>query len=104
MFLGVQDLIINHFLCFRFRYLCYKLAVNKIFINFILALILLSSIALCLEDPLNRDVLRNTVSAILSSVVEREQRYFLQCYNVIGPFTIDIFSKKLNDLEYLDWD
>jgi len=45
----------------KFRYLCYKLAVNKIFVNFILVLIILSSIALCLEDPLDKDKLRNEI-------------------------------------------
>ncbi|XP_065066624.1 voltage-dependent L-type calcium channel subunit alpha-1D-like isoform X2 [Rhopilema esculentum] len=45
----------------KFRYLCYKLAVNKIFVNFILALIILSSIALCLEDPLDRAKLKNNI-------------------------------------------
>ncbi len=35
----------------RFRYLCYKLAVNKYFINFILVMIIMSGIALAAEDP-----------------------------------------------------
>eukprot|EP00794_Sanderia_malayensis_P006217 gene6217-6933_t len=45
----------------KIRQLCYRLAVNKIFINLILVMIIMSSIALAAEDPLNRDKLRNKI-------------------------------------------
>nr|AAC63050.1 voltage-gated calcium channel alpha-1 subunit [Cyanea capillata] len=45
----------------KLRYLCYRLAVNKIFINSILVLIIMSSVALAAEDPIGRDVLRNKI-------------------------------------------
>ena len=46
---------------FRFRVICYKIATNTYFVNFILCLIIISSILLAAEDPLNASAKRNQV-------------------------------------------
>lgn len=45
----------------RFRVVCYKIATNTYFVNFILCLIIVSSILLAAEDPLNASAKRNQV-------------------------------------------
>lgn len=49
-------------LCFRFRVLCHKIVNHNIFTNLILFFILLSSISLAAEDPVQSDSFRNTVT------------------------------------------
>ncbi|PFX17210.1 Voltage-dependent calcium channel type D subunit alpha-1 [Stylophora pistillata] len=44
-----------------FRVVCYKIATNTYFVNFILCLIIVSSILLAAEDPLNASAKRNQV-------------------------------------------
>lgn len=46
---------------FRIRVICYKIATNTYFVNFILCLIIISSILLAAEDPLNASAKRNEV-------------------------------------------
>lgn len=43
------------------RVICYKIATNKYFVNFVLILIIVSSILLAAEDPLNASAKRNQV-------------------------------------------
>lgn len=51
------------FLC-RIRVICYKIATNKYFVNFVLILIIVSSILLAAEDPLNASAKRNQVESL----------------------------------------
>ncbi|XP_044182314.1 voltage-dependent L-type calcium channel subunit alpha-1D-like isoform X2 [Acropora millepora] len=43
------------------RIICYRIATNKYFVNFVLVLIIVSSILLAVEDPLNASAERNQV-------------------------------------------
>lgn len=56
------SLLLLLLLLFRFRKICYKIATNKYFVNFVLILIIVSSILLAAEDPLNASATRNKVS------------------------------------------
>ena len=49
---------------FRIRVICYKIATNKYFVNFVLILIIVSSILLAAEDPLNASAKRNQVEPL----------------------------------------
>ena len=52
---------------FRIRVVCYKIATNTYFVNFILCLIIISSILLAAEDPLNASAKRNEVGLLCDS-------------------------------------
>ena len=52
---------------FRIRIICYRIATNKYFVNFVLVLIIVSSILLAVEDPLNASAERNQVSKYVNN-------------------------------------
>ena len=57
-------LCLNVTFLFRIRVICYKIATNKYFVNFVLILIIVSSILLAAEDPLNASAKRNQVERL----------------------------------------
>ena len=57
-------LCLNVTFLFRIRVICYKIATNKYFVNFVLILIIVSSILLAAEDPLNASAKRNQVEPL----------------------------------------
>ena len=57
-------LCLNVTFLFRIRVICYKIATNKYFVNFVLILIIVSSILLAAEDPLNASAKRNQVAPL----------------------------------------
>jgi len=64
---------------YRFRVLCHRIANNNIFNNTVLLLIMLSSIALACEDPVDEKSERN--------VILRYRKCTLCSFNIVQKFS-----------------